>query len=80
MTKHSSCGCLGTLDCLGEVLGVGDFDACSRSSVVHEMSYGRFRILNLDAIIAAKEAVGRDKDKAAVKQLRAILERRQSGH
>lgn len=71
---------LGALDCLGEVLGVGDFEACWRSSVVHEMSYGRFRILNLDAIIAAKEAVGRDKDKAAVKQLRAILERRQSGH
>lgn len=69
----------GTLDCLGEVAGVGDYEACVQRSVVHEMSYGQFRILNLDAIIAAKEAVDRDKDKAAVKQLRAIKERQQAG-
>ena len=69
----------GILDCLGEVAGVGDYEACSQRSVVHEMSYGQFRILDLDTIIAAKEAVARDKDKAAVKQLRAIKERQQAG-
>ena len=39
------------------------------------MSYGEFRILSLDALIAAKEAVGRGRDLAAVKQLRGIKER-----
>jgi len=66
---------LGIVDCLGEVSGIGDYDACLRRSIVHEMSYGRFRILDIDAIIAAKEAMARDKDLAAVKQLRGIKEK-----
>jgi hypothetical protein len=66
---------LGILDCLSEVSGIGDYDACLCRSIVHEMSYGRFRILDIDAIIAAKEAVARDKDLAAVKQLRGIKEK-----
>ena len=65
----------GTLDCVGDVAGIGDYDKCLQRSMVHEMSYGQFRILDLDAIIAAKEAVARDKDMAAVKQLRAIKEK-----
>jgi hypothetical protein len=70
---------LGILDCLGEVAGIGDYDACLNRSVVHEMSYGQFHILDIDALIAAKEAAARDKDIAAVKQLRAIKEK-QSGN
>jgi hypothetical protein len=49
---------LGILDCLGEVAGVGDYTACLRASVVKETSWGRVRTLDLDAIIAAKLAVG----------------------
>lgn len=70
---------LGILDCLSEVAGIGDYSACVLRAVTKEMSYGKFRILDLDAIIAAKEAVGREKDLAAVRQLRAIKERQQSG-
>ena len=70
---------LGILDCLSEVAGIGDYNDCLRRSVVKEMSYGSFRILDMDAIIQAKEAAGRDKDLAAVKQLRAIKERQQTG-
>jgi hypothetical protein len=66
---------LGILDCLGQVAGIGDYEACLQRSVIHEMSYGQFRILDIDAIIAAKEAVARDKDLAAVKQLKAIKEK-----
>lgn len=66
---------LGILDCLGEVAGVGDYAACLRASVVQETSFGRVRTLSLDAIIAAKLAAGREKDLAAVRQLRAIKER-----
>jgi hypothetical protein len=66
---------LGKLDCLGEVAGVGDYEAVQRNSVIFKLSYGEFRILNLDAAIASKEAVGRERDLAAVRQLRAIKER-----
>lgn len=66
---------LGRLDCLSEVKGVGNYDDALRSSVPFKLSYGEFRILDIDTLIAAKEAVGRDHDLATVKQLRAIKER-----
>ena len=66
---------LGKLDCLGEVAGVGDFQAALHCSVAANFSYGTFRFLNLDALIASKRAVGRERDLAAVRQLLAIKER-----
>jgi len=38
-------------------------------------SYGVFRFLDLDALIASKEAAGRERDLAALRHLRAIKER-----
>lgn len=67
---------LGIMDCLSEVLGVGGYEEVLRQSVPHSLSYGEFRILNLDALIAAKSAVGRGKDLDAVKLLLAIKERK----
>jgi hypothetical protein len=66
---------LGILDCLGEVAGVGDYQQVLEHSVLHTASYGAFRTLQIDALIASKEAVGRERDLAAVKQLKAIKER-----
>jgi len=66
---------LGKLDCLSEVSGVGDFQAVLKQSVVADFSYGQFRFLNLDALIASKKAVGRERDWAAVRSLLAIKER-----
>ncbi len=66
---------LGKLDCLGDVAGVGSYEAVLENSVIFRLSYGDFRILNLDAAIASKEAVGQPRDLAAAKQLRAIRER-----
>jgi hypothetical protein len=66
---------LGNLDCLGEVSGLGGYEAVFRQSVAAKFSYGEFRFLNLDALIAAKQAAGREHDLAAVKQLRAIKEK-----
>ena len=65
----------GKLDCLGEVSGVGSFEAVLENSVVANFSYGTFRFLNLDALIASKRAVGRERDLAAIRQLLAIKER-----
>jgi hypothetical protein len=47
-------------------------------SVVNQTSYGEFRMLDLDALIVAKEAAGRERDLIAVKQLRAIREKKQA--
>jgi len=67
---------LGKLDCLGEVIGVGDFDTVLKHSESFEMSIGKIRMLNLPALIASKEAAGRDKDKYAVRLLRALAEKK----
>ena len=66
---------LGKLDCLSVVAGVGDFAAVVRQSVVANFSYGEFRFLSLDALIASKKAAGRERDLDAVRRLLAIKEK-----
>ena len=66
---------LGKLDCLSEIAGVGNFAAVAEHSIIGKLSYGEFRILNIDALIASKSAVGREKDIEAVRLLRAIKEK-----
>ena len=66
---------LGKLDCLGDVKGVGDYDAVLRRSMEFKMSFGSVKILDLDTLIAAKEAAGRDKDMYAVRLLRSLAEK-----
>ena len=66
---------LGILDCLSEVSGIGDYEQVLQQSIPHSISYGEFRILNLDALIAAKSAAGREKDLDAVRLLQAIKEK-----
>jgi hypothetical protein len=68
---------LGKLDCLGEVSGVGNYEQVLQHSITHETSYGEFRILSLEALIASKEAAGREKDLSAVKLLRGIKEKKE---
>jgi hypothetical protein len=66
---------LGKLDCLSEVAGVGNFEAVLEQSVAAIFSYGEFRFLSLDALIASKRAVGRERDLDAVRRLLAIKEK-----
>lgn len=66
---------LGILDCLGEVAGLGGYDAVLQASVPVALSFGECRMLSLDALILAKEILGREQDKLAVRQLRAIKEK-----
>ena len=68
---------LGKLDCLGEVAGVGVFEEVKKQSVVAKFSYGEFRFLDLEALITSKEAVGRERDKEAVRWLQCIKEKRE---
>ena len=68
---------LGVIDCLGEVAGIGGYDRVLQTSVPVELSFGPCRMLSLDALIHSKETLGREQDLAALRQLRAIKERRE---
>ena len=63
---------LGIVVCLGEVSGVGNFEEVLKQSVEVELPYGKCRILDLEALIRAKEAMNRDHDKITVKYLKEI--------
>ena len=67
---------LGKLDCLSEVSGLGSYEQVLAQSILHSMSFGQFRMLNLDALIASKTAAGRQKDLDAVRLLQAVKEKR----
>jgi hypothetical protein len=66
---------LGVVDCLGEILGAGSFDEVAQHGVEVDLPGGKCRVLDLETLIRAKEAMGREHDLAAVRQLRAIKER-----
>ena len=65
----------GPVDFLSSISGVGDFDSVRLNSVEVELFGRRCRVMSLDDLIRAKEALGRDKDIQAVVQLRAIREK-----
>jgi predicted nucleotidyltransferase len=63
---------LGVLDIISEVTGVGDFTRLASQAIGIEL-YGRqCKVISIEDLILAKEAMGRDKDKAIVKELKAI--------
>ena len=65
----------GPVDFLSSILGVGDFDSVRVNSVEVDLFGRRCRVMSLDDLIRAKEALGRDKDIQTVIQLRAIREK-----
>jgi hypothetical protein len=69
----------GRLDCLGFVEGVGDYDSTRRESIEIDLGDYSCRVLNLDALIRSKEALGRPHDVQALVQLKALRERQEDG-
>jgi predicted nucleotidyltransferase len=65
----------GPVDVLGSVLGIGEFERVSANSIEVELFGRRCRVMSLDDLIQAKEALGREKDLLAVKELKAIREK-----
>jgi hypothetical protein len=63
---------LGIFDCLGEVLGVGNFDEVLQHSIEVELPSGKCRVLDIDALILSKKAMNRDHDRITVKYLQEI--------
>ncbi len=69
---------LGMLDLLGEVGGLGPFSRLADRTELIKLFGKKCRILTIDALIQAKEAMDRPKDRQAVLELRAIREKLQS--
>jgi len=69
---------LGIVDCLGEILGVGPYDEVARHAVEIELPTGKCRVLDIDALIRAKQAMDRDHDRITVKYLKEIQKNRPS--
>jgi predicted nucleotidyltransferase len=65
---------------MSEITGVGDFSRVASHAVPVELFGHRVRVIGIEDLIAAKEALGRDKDLITVKELRAILARREQSH
>lgn len=68
----------GVLDCLGEILGVGNFTAVARRSQSIELPIGACRVLDLEALIDSKSALDRPQDKLALAHLKRIRQINQS--
>lgn len=66
---------LGLLDCLGEVLGLGEYAEVKQHAVELPLPAGICHVLNIDSLIIAKEAVGRRRDLETVALLKEIKNR-----
>ena len=66
---------LGRLDVLKEVTPIGEFEAVVAESQMFDVGGTPTRVLNIDALIRAKTAAGRDKDKTGVMHLEAVKKR-----
>ena len=70
----------GVVDILSSVLGVGDFARLQESAEAFAIGGRTYQVISLEDLIVAKEAVGREKDLLAAKELRAIAVQRSSAH
>lgn len=63
---------LGVLDIISEVTEVGNFDLVKGNSVEIELFGYKCRVISIDALIRAKEKMGRPKDRLVVAELKAL--------
>ena len=68
----------GIVDVLGSVLGIGDYDQLVRNAIEIPLFGRRCRVISLEDLITAKEAIGREKDLLTAKELRAIAAKRRT--
>lgn len=67
---------MGVIDIISSVLGVGDYQRLNAKAEELEVDGRHFRVISLEDLIAAKEAMGREKDLLTAKELRAIAAKR----
>lgn len=66
----------GVIDILSSVLGVGDYERLRQRAVQMPLFGRTVAVISIEDLITAKEAVGREKDLLAAKELRAIAAKR----
>lgn len=66
----------GVIDVLGSVLGLGTFEEMYGDAIEISLFGRRCRVISMDDLIKAKEAMGREKDLLTAKELRAIAAKR----
>jgi predicted nucleotidyltransferase len=62
----------GQLDCISEVSGVGGFEQVKQRSRTIAIQCYTVRVLDLDALIASKKAMGRPRDQEMVRYLETL--------
>ena len=60
------------------VTGLGDFQRIKSEADEVEIAGNKIKVMGLDDLIRAKEVMGRDKDKLAVRELKAIRAKKTS--
>jgi hypothetical protein len=70
---------MGVIGILTSVMGVGDFDRLKSQAEKVEVDGKRYLVISLEDLIRAKEALGRERDLLAAKELRAIAAKRNQG-
>ena len=66
----------GVVDIFSSILGIGDFARLKSRAEDVEVDGRSYRVMALADLIQAKEALGREKDLLAAKELRAIVAKR----
>lgn len=66
---------LGPLDILGSLTGFADIAELGRNAVTFDLFGRRVRVISMNDLIRAKEALGRPKDLLVAQELRAIAEK-----
>jgi predicted nucleotidyltransferase len=66
---------LGELDVIKEVVGVGEYEAVRAKSVELAMWGRKLQVIGLDALIDAKRALNREKDREALRELELIRQK-----
>jgi predicted nucleotidyltransferase len=67
---------IGQLDCLSFVEGVGNYGKVKEASIIIEVEGIKMRTLNIDALIEAKKAMNRPRDRQMIEQLKKIKKTR----
>lgn len=65
---------IGDIDLLGEVAGLGNYEAVERESEIKHFFGSDVKILSLEGLIKAKRAAGRTKDLLVLPELEALHE------
>lgn len=66
----------GQLDCISDVKGVGNFEQVKQKSETIKIQGQDLRVLDADTLIESKKAMGRPRDREAVKHLELIRKMR----